>query len=201
MPHEGTQQCLVSLGLEVRGIAASVPPDRDDLRRQLTDTVTTLDENVRELQEISRSLHPAALAKGGLDLALIVLARRSVVPVELDTSVGRRLAPLIEVTVYHAVCDALANAAKHSQASVVQVRLTLTDGIVRLWIRDDGVGGAELTRGSGLIGLTDRVEALDGRFTVASPCGGGTTLEVALPLASQGRSLAHPRVTPRGTGR
>ncbi|MDX6248053.1 MAG: hypothetical protein QOF10_1413, partial [Kribbellaceae bacterium] len=110
------------------------------------------------------------------------LARRSAVPVELDVSVQQRLAERVEVAAYYVVSEALANAAKHAHASVAQVRVDAVDGILALRIRDDGVGGADPARGSGLIGLTDRVEALGGKIAVASPAGEGTSLHVELPV-------------------
>jgi signal transduction histidine kinase len=180
--HDGTQQRLVSLGLELRGIAASVPPDCDDLRRQVTRTAQALEETVVDLQEISRGLHPAVLAKGGIEKALIVLTRRSRLPVELSMSLSCRLSQQLEVTVYYVVSEALTNAAKHASASCVRVGLGTNDGLVRVSVHDDGAGGADASHGSGLVGLADRVEALGGRFTVISPAGGGTSLVAELPL-------------------
>ena len=180
--HDGTQQRLVSLGLELRGVEDAIPSELEDLRRHLADTAKSLEEAVVDLQELSRGLHPAILAKGGLQPALAVLARRSAVPVELDVTLCGRLAQRYEVTVYYVVSEALTNATKHAFASVVHVGLTVSDGTIRLSIRDDGVGGADASCGSGLIGLTDRVAALGGTMSIVSPNQGGTSLLVELPL-------------------
>ena len=180
--HDGTQQRLVSLGLELRGIGEAIPPELDEVRTQLTRTARSLDDAVVDLQELSRGLHPAILAKGGLKPALMVLARRSAMPVQLDVSLSERLPQRFEVTVYYVVSEALTNAAKHAFASVVHVGLAMNGGTLRLSISDDGVGGADPSCGSGLIGLTDRVEAVGGKISILSPARGGTCLLVDLPL-------------------
>jgi signal transduction histidine kinase len=123
------------------------------------------------------------LSERGLEPALKALARRSAVPVELDLRAGRLSGP-VEVAAYCAVSEALANAAKHAHASVVQVELDARDEIVRLAIRDDGVGGADPAQGSGLVGLSDRIEALGGTLDVTSPAGGGTSLLIEIPAGS-----------------
>ena len=135
-----------------------------------------------ELQEISRGIHPAILTHGGLAHALKTLARRSAVPVQLEVSATTRLPEPVEVAAYYVVSEALTNTAKHAHASVVHVAVEAHDGVLGLSIRDDGCGGADPTRGSGLIGLTDRVEALGGTIEVTSPAGEGTTLLVTLPI-------------------
>jgi signal transduction histidine kinase len=135
-----------------------------------------------ELREISLGIHPAILSERGLGPALRALARRSALPVELDLRTERRLHEHIEVAAYYVVSEALTNAAKHAQASVVTVELDGHDAIVRLAIRDDGIGGADLSHGSGLVGLNDRIEALGGRLQVTSPTGSGTTLLIEIPL-------------------
>jgi signal transduction histidine kinase len=180
--HDGTQQRLVSLGLELRGIGETIPPELDEARTQLARTAKSLDDAVVDLQELSRGLHPAILAKGGLKPALTVLARRSAMPVELDVSVSGRLPQRFEVTVYYVVSEALTNAAKHAFASVVHIGLAMNGRILRLSISDDGVGGADPSCGSGLLGLTDRVEAIGGTISIVSPARGGTSLLIELPL-------------------
>jgi signal transduction histidine kinase len=180
--HDGTQQRLVSLGLELRGIEGSVPPGLGEIKTQLTRMVKSLDDTVVDLQELSRGLHPAILAKGGLKPALSALARRAALPVELDVSVSGRLAQRFEVTVYYVVSEALTNATKHAFASMVHVALSVHGRVLRLSIHDDGVGGADPSCGSGLIGLTDRVETIGGKISITSPARGGTTLLVELPL-------------------
>ena len=134
-----------------------------------------------DLREISRGIHPAILAEGGLGPALKTLARRSAIPVELDVQTELRFSEAIELAAYYVVSEALTNAVKHAQASVVQVAAEKQDEMLHLWIRDDGIGGADPGHGSGLIGLKDRVEALGGRISVVSPPGEGTTLHVQLP--------------------
>jgi signal transduction histidine kinase len=180
--HDGTQQRLVSLGLELRSVEDAIPPEMEELRQQLADTTKSLEGAVIDLQELSRGLHPAVLAKGGLPPALTVLARRSVVPVELDVTLRGRLPQQLEVTVYYVVCEALTNATKHAFASVVHVSLSAGERVIRLSIRDDGVGGADPGCGSGLVGITDRVEALGGNISIMSPAQGGTSLLVELPI-------------------
>jgi signal transduction histidine kinase len=136
-----------------------------------------------DLQEISRGIHPAILSKGGLGPALKTLGRRSTVAVDLDVGVDRRLPDSIEVGAYYVVSEALTNAAKHARASVVKVAIETEGANLLLSIRDDGIGGADAAKGSGLIGLTDRVAALGGTLTVISPPGQGTSLQVELPLS------------------
>ena len=180
--HDGTQQRLVWLGLAVRSAEASVPPEKDDLRAELSRIATGLATAVEELQELSRGIHPAILSQGGLGPALRTLARRSTVPVELDEITDTRLPEPIEVAAYYVASEALANAAKHAQASRIEVSLAPRDGALLLSIRDDGIGGADPIRGSGLVGLTDRVEALGGSIRVESRPGDGTHIAVELPL-------------------
>ena len=180
--HDGVQQRLVSLALLQRRAEAIVPPELGELQAQLSGVVDGLGGALEELQEISRGIHPAALSRGGLVLALKALARRSAVPVELDTRVEMRLAEPVERTAYYIVSEALTNTAKHAHASVVHVAVEARDGVLGLSIRDDGCGGADPARGSGLVGLTDRVDALAGTIRVASPIGVGTTLLITLPL-------------------
>jgi signal transduction histidine kinase len=179
--HDGVQQRLVSLGLELRAAEAALPPG-DEVRERLAHAANGLAGALDDLVEISRGIHPAILAAGGLVPALRTLARRSAVPVELELRSDRRLPERVEVAAYYVVSEALTNAAKHAHASVVQVDVGAEDGIVRLAIRDDGVGGADPVHGSGLIGLTDRVEALGGRIEIASPPGRGTSLVVSIPI-------------------
>ncbi|MFC7645002.1 sensor histidine kinase [Streptosporangium lutulentum] len=179
--HDGTQQRLVTLGLELRAAEAAAPPGLEKLRQQLSHTAQGLAGAAEDLQEISRGIHPAVLSRGGLGPALKTLARRSVVPVELNVVADRRLAERIEVAAYYVVSEALTNAAKHAHASVVSVDLDVGEGNLRLSICDDGVGGANPAEGSGLIGLRDRVEALGGRLEITSPVEGGTALFVRIP--------------------
>jgi signal transduction histidine kinase len=180
--HDGTQQRLVSLGLSMRSAAADVPPESGELRTELSRIATGLADAVAELQELSRGIHPAVLSEGGLGPALRALARRSAVHVELDAPPDARFPEPVEIAAYFVASEAMANAAKHAQASRIEVSLTTPGGSLLLSIRDDGVGGADPARGSGLVGLTDRVEALGGSIQVRSEPGDGTHIRVALPL-------------------
>jgi signal transduction histidine kinase len=180
--HDGTQQRLVSLALELRGAEATVRPEQEELKAQLAHVARGLAAATEDLQRISRGIHPAILSEGGLGPALKSLARRSAVPVELNVRTDGRLPEPAEVAVYYVVSEALTNAAKHARASRVRVDVTARDTLVELSIRDDGVGGADAGRGSGLIGLADRVETLGGALEIASPAGSGTSLHVEIPI-------------------
>jgi PAS domain S-box-containing protein len=183
--HDGTQQRLVSLGLAVRAAEANLPPDRDDLRAQLSVIAMGLVAAVEDLQEISRGIHPAILSKGGLAPALEGLAHRSPIPVNLELKADARLPEPIEVAAYYVASEALANVAKHAQASQIEVSLASHDASLVVSIRDDGVGGAYRGRGSGLVGLQDRVEALGGTIKIDSSAGCGTCVVATLPIATK----------------
>jgi PAS domain S-box-containing protein len=180
--HDGVQQRLVSLALEQRQAEAMVPAELRELRTQLSRVADGLVGAMEELQEISRGIHPAVLARGGLAAALKSLARRSAVPVLLEVRAETRLPEPVEVAAYYIVSEALTNTAKHAHASAVHVLVEARGGLLALSISDDGRGGADPRRGSGLIGLTDRVDALGGTMEVASPSGEGTTLLITLPI-------------------
>jgi signal transduction histidine kinase len=184
--HDGIQQRLVSLGLELRAVQAGLPADLGTLRGELDQLVAGLGSAVEELRELSRGIHPAILSEGGLGPALKALARRSAVPVQVEVPMEARLPEPVEVAAYYVVSEALANAAKHANASAVHVEGRTADGRLHLSVRDDGIGGADMGRGSGLVGLTDRVQALGGTITVRSPAGQGTTVRVELPIDADG---------------
>jgi signal transduction histidine kinase len=137
---------------------------------------------LNDLRELSRGIHPAILSEGGLEPALKTLARRSPVPVQLQVGIRGQLPERVEVTAYYVAAEALTNVVKHADASAVRVELDADDGLVRLGVRDDGVGGADPTQGSGLVGLKDRVEATGGTLRVQSRPGQGTTLVAELPI-------------------
>jgi signal transduction histidine kinase len=183
--HDATQQRLVSLALHLRStVQAAVPPGADELTAQVDGVADEIVGVVDDLRELARGLHPAALADGGLRPALKTLARRSAVPVRLDVQIDGRLPEPIELAAYYVVAEALTNTVKHAQATVIDVQAAAGDGVLRVRVRDDGRGGADPSDGSGLIGLTDRVEALGGRLTLDSPPASGTTMQVALPLTA-----------------
>jgi signal transduction histidine kinase len=180
--HDGTQQRLVSLGLAARTAAADVAAGRGDPRAYLARIAAGLADAAAELQEVSRGIHPAILSERGLGPALRTLARRSAVPVDLEVTADARYPEPVEVAAYYVASEALANAMKHAQASRIEISLTTRQGSLLLTARDDGIGGADPARGSGLAGLTDRVEALGGSIRLGSVAGAGTHITVDLPL-------------------
>jgi signal transduction histidine kinase len=194
--HDGIQQRLVSLALKTRATESMTPEPAGELRGELSLLADGLVAALDELREFSRGIHPAVLSETGLVPALKELARRSTVPIALELNLDARLAEPVEVAAYYVASEALTNAAKHAQASAIELRMDYSDGALTLSIRDDGIGGADPSRGSGIIGLKDRVEALGGRISVVSPSGDGTTLHVRLPaqpsaaLTSQPHALA-----------
>ena len=189
--HDGTQQRLVSLGLELRAAQTMVPPQLSELEGDLAHVVEELMSVSDELREYARGIHPTILSEGGLGPAIRALCRRSAVPVELDLPADRRLPEQVEVAAYYVVSEALTNAAKHAHPSIVNVDLDTHATSLQLAIRDDGIGGADPNHGSGLVGLSDRIEALGGTFQVTSPAGNGTTLLIDVPLEGQ-NSAASP---------
>ena len=193
--HDGTQQRLVSLALKLRAAQAAVPPE---LGRQLDEAVAEATGALEELTEIARGIHPAVLAERGLAPALKTLARRSPIPVDLQVSADERLPDQVEVSAYYVVAEALTNAAKHSRASAVSVEVEVAGEVLRVAVRDDGVGGADLARGTGLAGLKDRVEALGGRIFLDSRSGAGTSLRAEFPLTATNDGVTKPGATPRG---
>ncbi|WP_406461012.1 PAS domain S-box protein [Streptomyces sp. NBC_01622] len=181
--HDGVQQRIVSLQLDLRTAQSMLDEQPVELAEQLDHISKGLDDAFTDLLQVARGIHPAILSKGGLGPALRALARRSAVPVELDLRLPPgRLPEQTEVAVYYVTSESFTNAAKHARASFVQVTARAGDDVLEVTIADDGVGGADLGPGSGLIGLVDRVEAIGGKLRVDSPPGVGTTLTVRLPL-------------------
>jgi signal transduction histidine kinase len=158
-----------------------MPPEHADLTERLSSAAKGLSELSLVLQEITLGIHPASLSRGGLKPALKALARRSAVPVDLSVSASELVPERVEVAAYYIVSEALTNAAKHARAESVRVEIEADATAVRIVISDDGIGGADADRGSGLIGLKDRVEALGGTIDIASPPGYGTALLVEIP--------------------
>jgi signal transduction histidine kinase len=192
--HDGTQQRLVSLVLELRMAQAVVPPELTELSAQLDRAVTAANDLLDELREIARGIHPAILTKGGLTAALPALTRRCPIPVHLDMRIPRPLPEHVEASAYYIVAEALTNVAKHSRASTVSVAaITDTaDGVLHIAVSDDGVGDAHFGAGTGLVGVKDRVEAIGGRIFLDSPLGAGTSLRVDLPFAAPRSALEKP---------
>ncbi|MFC4041526.1 AAA family ATPase [Dactylosporangium siamense] len=178
--HDGAQQRLVALALQLRAAQAALPPEFD---ASLDSAVAGATGALDELREIARGIHPAILTEGGLGPALRTLARRSPIPVGLDMRPVERLPEQVEVSAYYVVAEALTNVAKHAHASAatITVEADTADVVLRVVVRDDGVGGADFARGTGLVGLRDRVEALGGRLSLNSSRGVGTSLRVEFP--------------------
>jgi signal transduction histidine kinase len=182
--HDGAQQRLVSLALQLRMARAAVPPEAGELGAELERVSAGLTSTMDELREYAHGIHPTILAEGGLSVALESLARRCPIPVALDVRTEGRLPRQVEVGAYYIVSEALTNAAKHASASEVVVSVEAITGVLRVSVHDDGTGGANFSRGTGLVGLKDRVEALGGRISLHSPRGGGTTLRADFPLTN-----------------
>jgi signal transduction histidine kinase len=182
--HDGTQQRLVAIGLELRLAQATVPADLPQLQTQIGRVADELTGAIEELSELARGIHPAILSEGGLGPALRTLTRRTPIPVELDIRTETRSPDPIEAAAYYVASEALTNTAKHARASYAHVTVEERDALLHLSIRDDGVGGADPEGGSGLIGLRDRVQALGGSIEVNSRPGEGTAILVELPLQS-----------------
>jgi signal transduction histidine kinase len=147
----------------------------------LGEAIEELDTSLSELRELARGIHPAVLTDHGLEPALQALASRAPVPVRVQADPEERLPGNVESAAYFVVSEALANVAKYAQASEAAVAVRRADGRVIVDVSDDGIGGADLTRGSGLRGLADRVAALDGTLALESPAGGGTHLHAEIP--------------------
>jgi signal transduction histidine kinase len=180
--HDGAQQRLVSVALELGQVEARLDEEPVAARQLLAAARDELALAIDELRELARGIHPAVLSERGLRPALEALAARAGVPIELE-AVCDRLPERVEAAAYYVVAEALTNAARHAEATSVSVRLRCYDGRLRIEVRDDGVGGADLRSGSGLRGLADRVEALGGRLDLHSPAGAGTTLTGEVPIS------------------
>jgi signal transduction histidine kinase len=179
--HDGAQQRLVSLamnlGLALRTLKGVPPEAMQVIAEAHTEALAAIDE----LRDLVRGLHPVVLEDRGLDAALSGIAARSPVPVRLHVDLPGRLDPTVEAVAYFTVSEALTNSAKHSRASRVDLSIRHDDGSLRIVISDDGVGGADATRGTGLTGLRKRAASVDGAFSIISPQGGPTTITVELP--------------------
>jgi signal transduction histidine kinase len=182
--HDGLQQRLVSLGLQVRAAEVSVPPAAAELKWELARVADGLMDVLRDVREITRGVHPVILSERGLEPAVKGLARRSPVPVDLTVRVAGRLPDHVELGAYYIVSEALANVAKHANANVVMISVEAGPGGLSLSVRDDGVGGAD-PDGSGLTGLRERAEALGGTLQLTSQPGRGTSVDVKLPVVAR----------------
>lgn len=180
--HDGAQQRLVSLAVRLTTMA-QCPTTSPQLRAELHDASEELGSVMDELREIARGIYPAVLARAGLGPALRALARRSSVPARVCAATGSRLPKHAEVAAYYVVSEALTNAAKYAHAQHVHIFADIEDQTLKVSVVDDGVGGADPTKGSGLTGLADRVEALGGHLTVHTSEGEGTRIDCDIPLA------------------
>jgi signal transduction histidine kinase len=172
--HDGAQQRLVSVSVGLRLAAAKLQSAPEDAQTLIAGASEELTLALEELRDLARGLHPALLTKHGLEPALEALASRAPVPVNVSNELEDRLPAPVEAAVYYVVSESLTNVAKYAQATHVEVRLTSTGRVVRIEVVDDGVGGADIGAGSGLLGLADRIETVGGRFGVESPRGEGT---------------------------
>jgi signal transduction histidine kinase len=181
--HDGAQQRLVALSLTLGLLRSKMGPDADPaLIAQLDSVSGELKEALAELRDLARGIHPAVLAQAGLAAALLNLAERSPVPVVIEQAPEGRLPATVETTAYFVAAEALTNVAKYARATRAEVSVTVRGDCLTIEVRDDGVGGAEPSLGSGLIGLIDRVEAVGGRLSIESPTGRGTRLVADIPL-------------------
>jgi signal transduction histidine kinase len=178
--HDGAQSRLVALKLLLSSARARAGDDK--LKAMLNEAVDELDTSLSELRELARGIHPAVLTDRGLEPALQALATRAPVPVTVEAVNEQRLPGPVESAAYFVVSEALANVAKYAQATHAAVAVRHADGRVTVDVTDDGIGGADAARGSGLRGLADRVAALDGTLSLESPAGGGTHLHAEIPL-------------------
>jgi len=179
--HDGAQQRLVALSLQLRLVKASLRKDPQSAEALIGEAESELDHALKELREIARGIHPAVLTERGLEAAIRALAARAPVPVELDQLPEERLPGSVEAAIYYLVAEAITNVAKYAQATHASVAVERSNGFATVVVRDDGIGGAEPVAGSGLVGLADRVEALGGRLHIESPTGGGTELTAEIP--------------------
>src|SRR5213078_1208864 len=179
--HDGAQQRLVSLSLALRLAKGRLEADPTEAGRILDAAADELAQALEELRELARGIHPAILTDRGLDAALEALAARAPLPVEIERGEAN-LPPPVEAAAYYVVSEALANVAKYADASSVRVSVAQQNGMARVEVSDDGVGGADPAQGSGLRGLADRVGALNGTLEVESARGAGTTIRARIPL-------------------
>ena len=187
--HDGAQQRLVSVALSLRLLESRVEPDA---LRELAAVRAELDAALAELRELARGIHPSILTDRGLEAALSALAGRSTVPVELHLDSSGNLPMSVQTTAYFVVAEALTNASKHAHSELIDVRVAVADGRMTVEVRDDGSGGVDPARGSGLTGLADRVSAHGGTLEIDSPVGAGTTIRARIPMQPPGKPSREP---------
>jgi signal transduction histidine kinase len=179
--HDGIQQRLIALSFRARAMTRRQPDELPGIAAEIAEGLRDASD---ELREVSRGIHPTILTEAGLGPALRALARRSNVPIDVEVTLDERLPAPVEAAAYYIASEALTNVAKHAHANVVQLTAAHDNGVLTLEVRDDGIGGVDPSRGSGILGLTDRADALGGRFAMESPRGRGTTISVELPIAT-----------------
>jgi signal transduction histidine kinase len=182
--HDGAQQRLVTLSMALRLAQSRAADASPDVAATLADAEVELKQAIGELRELARGIHPAILTEAGLGPALDSLAEQAPLPVAVDTRLNERLSPLVEATAYFVVAEALTNVARHAAATTATVRASVADGVLSLRIADDGDGGADPMRGTGIRGLSDRLAALGGSLRISDAPDGGTRLEAEIPCAS-----------------
>jgi signal transduction histidine kinase len=187
--HDGIQQGLIDLTFRAQALARKDP---DLIRPAAVEFADRLAAVSDELREVARGIHPTILSEAGLGPALRALARRSTVPADVDVSIDGRLSDDTEAAAYYVASEALVNVTKHARASIVELHATVQDDCLRLRIRDNGIGGVDPSRGTGVLGIKDRVEALGGTVTIHSGTGAGTELSVVLPRAAENAPLLRP---------
>jgi signal transduction histidine kinase len=195
--HDGAQQELVGAVLSLKLAQRRLVREPDAVGELLAEALEHMETGIRELRELAAGIHPSILTDRGLGAALEALAARSPIPVELEDVPPQRLPAPVETSAYFVVAEALTNAAKHARCSYVRVDVRVEEGALTVEVRDDGVGGANPSVGSGLRGLADRVNALGGRLDIESPAGGGTTVRARIASAEQESVGRAPRPGPR----
>lgn len=179
--HDGAQQRLLTLGLALRRAQRHIDDDRADATRLLKEATAELDAALQDLRSLAQGVHPAILTDEGLSPAVQALADRCPVPTELVSSIDERLPVEVETTAYFIACEALTNVVKHSWATSATIAIERTGGVLRVAIEDDGIGGVDACGGTGVAGMRDRVETIEGTLTVDSPRGGGTRVVASMP--------------------
>jgi PAS domain S-box-containing protein len=181
--HDGAQQRLVTVALTLRAVKASLPGDPNAAAAMADEAIAELAGATAELRELARGIHPPVLTEHGLPAAVGALAARATLPVDVECTLRERLPAAVEIAAYYVVSEALTNVARHARATRASVRLWCAGDELRVQVADDGVGGADPGPGSGLRGLHDRIDALDGSIDVSSPPGEGTIVSVRIPLS------------------